>query len=432
MKRYLIILLNLLIAISVAYAQDGTWSGNLDVQGNKLPLVFHLDEDKPSMDSPAQGAKGIPIQFSKEEDGQVAINIPLAGASFHGKLANDTISGIFKQHGFEFPLILTQGERKQNRPQTPVGPGPYREEEVSFSNGDATLKGTLTLPEGYTKDTPVLIMVTGSGLQNRDEELFEHKPFAVIADALARKGIATLRYDDRGYGESTGDAVNCTTKDLMYDALSGINLLRQRFNRVGVLGHSEGGTIAMMLAADKQADFIVSLAGMAISGKELLLKQNRHTLFAAVIPEKTVEDYCRILSSVFDNEEDFKSQLEATDLPPALKQNLSAVIAQMESPYMRYFISLDLRPRLGEITCPVLALNGTKDTQVFYEENLAALEQGLPANKYNLLEAVDGLNHLFQHCQTGSVLEYGQIEETISPQILETISSWIKTVYPDK
>ncbi|MDE6522388.1 MAG: lysophospholipase, partial [Muribaculaceae bacterium] len=266
MKKILLVILNILSGILLSYSQSGIWSGDLEVQGIKMPIVFHLDDDNPSMDSPSQGVKGIPIQITREAPVGISVNIPVIGASFKGVSVGDKILGKFTQSGMTFPLTLLPGEIIAKRPQTPKPPYPYSKEEVSFSNGDAVLKGTLTLPEGFNKDTPVVIMVTGSGLQNRDEEIFDHKPFAVIADALARNGVASLRYDDRGFGESTGDAVNCTTEDHVNDALAGIDLLRQRFNKVGVLGHSEGGTISFMLGADNKVDFIVSLAGMIVSG----------------------------------------------------------------------------------------------------------------------------------------------------------------------
>lgn len=419
---------SILVGILWAYSQSGVWSGELEVQGVKLPLVFHLDDEKPTLDSPAQGAKGIPVKVTRTAPDNIVINISVIGASFTGKYKNDEISGKFTQRGFTFPLVLTQGEKKTRRPQTPRPPYPYTQEEVSFSNGDAVLKGTLTLPEGADREMPVLIMITGSGLQNRDEEIFEHKPFAVIADALARNGIASLRYDDRGFGESTGDAVNCTTEDLMNDALSGINLLRRRFDKVGVLGHSEGGTIAFMLAADNKADFIISLAGMVISGKETLLAQNRYMLSQAGYTQEIVDEYCALLAQAFDGDESVSGKLDVSNLPSELKQNLQPALRQLKTPYMQYFLALDIRDKLGSIGCPVLALNGTKDIQVFYENNLDALNKSLPANALNRIMPLDGLNHLFQHCNTGSTNEYATIEETVSPEVLNIITLWIKAL----
>lgn len=428
MKRTLLILLNVLIGILSAYSQTGVWSGDIEVEGVKLPLVFHLDENNPTLDSPAQAVKGIPVQITRREPDSISINMPAIGAIFKGECRSDEIIGIFTQRGINLPLVLNPGEKGLRRPQTPQPPYPYSQEEVCFSNGEAVLKGTLTLPEGFSRETPVLIMITGSGLQNRDEEVFNHKPFAVIADALARNGIASLRYDDRGFGESTGDAVHCTTEDLMYDALSGISLLRQKFNKVGALGHSEGGTISFMLGADNKIDFIVSLAGMVISGKETLLDQNRYLLSQAGYPQQIVDEYCEFLSWAFTGNESVLQKLETSSLPIELKQNLQPALWQLKTPYMQYFLALDIRDKLGGIGCPVLALNGTKDTQVFYKNNLNALNKGLPSSFLNKVMALDGLNHLFQHCKTGSVNEYVTIEETISPEVLEIISQWIKTL----
>lgn len=430
MKRLVITLVLLLTAAMCSYAQTGTWSGKLDVQGTQLSLVFHLDGENPTMDSPDQGAKGIPIQVTRTETGGITIRVPSIGATYEGLWMIKRIVGTFKQMGASFPLTLVPGEAKLRRPQTPEGPFPYTQEEVAFHNGDAVLKGTLVLPEGCSRKTPVLIMVTGSGLQNRDEEIFEHKPFAVIADALARAGIASLRYDDRGFGASTGDVVHCTTEDFKDDALAGIGLLRERFDQVGVLGHSEGGTIALLLAAEKKVDFVVSLAGMAVSGKETLLWQNRLALAAAGIPTETVDVYCKALGDVFDAKIAGKPMPSASqyDLPAALAQNLAAVAMQLQTSYLSHFLTMDTRPLLGGITCPVLALNGTLDRQVDPESNLGALRSGLPNHPKNRVEAIDGVNHLFQHCKTGLSNEYRTIEETIAPEVLEIIVQWLTTL----
>lgn len=424
-KLSVIVVLSLLI-INV-YSQTGTWSGKVDVQGMSLTVVFHLDETNCTFDSPDQGVKGIMAESSHSDTGSIVIKIPSIGAIFEGTSMDNQIIGTFTQQGFVFPLTLTPGEPKLNRPQTPKEPFPYNMEEVSFNNGDAILKGTLVLPSGYTRQTPVFIMVTGSGLQNRDEEFFEHKPFAVIADALARAGIATLRYDDRGFGASTGDAVFCTTEDLKNDALSGVKLLRNRFDHVGVIGHSEGGTIGLMLAAEKEVDAVISLAGMVVSGKDLLLWQNHTILSDAGFSENEVESYCNLLEDAFNAcvAGSFIPLSDSLDLPDILKQNYKGVVMQLQSPYMKYFLALDARSFLGKVTCPILALNGTKDTQVECDKNLDALRNGLPNNSANHIEAVEGVNHMFQHCSTGLSTEYRQIEETFVPKVIEKMISWI-------
>ncbi|MBQ3765942.1 MAG: alpha/beta fold hydrolase [Bacteroidales bacterium] len=424
-KRILMAVLMLCASLHAA-AQTGTWSGKLDVQGTKLTIVFHLDGEEPCMDSPDQAAMGIPIQVERTGMGGITIKIPMLGASFEGQWMIRQIVGTFRQMTLSAPLTLTP-EKPLNRPQTPREPFPYAQEEVSFSNGDATLAGTLVLPEGYSRKTPVLIMVTGSGQEDRDETIFEHKPFAVIADALGRAGIATLRCDDRGVGGSTGEVLNATTLDFKDDALAGIRLLRERFDKVGVIGHSEGGLIALMLAADKQADFIVSLAGVAVSGIELYVAQTRTAIRNAGYPEDQVETLCKAVGEaayvkVHGGRMPFPDEL---DLPDDLKQVYQQRLVQMSIPWMSKLLSLDMRQRLGDITCPVLALNGTKDTQVDYESNLEALRNGLPSNPRNRIEALEGLNHLFQHCTTGGVPEYRTIEETFSPEALDMIVRWV-------
>ncbi len=429
-----LILFSLICLLSIATrAQDsgikGAWTGKLNVYGNELTVVFHFNGEGCTLDSPDQGVKGVPAKLERTVTG-IKVAVPSINASYEGVNMGESIMGTFKQHGQSFPLTIKPGLLKRNRPQTPAMPYPYQTQEVSFNNGDAILKGTLVIPENASRQTPVLLMVTGSGLQNRDEEIFEHKPFAVIADALARAGIATLRYDDRGFGESTGDVVNCTTEDLKNDAFAGVQLLRSRFDKVGVLGHSEGGTIALILAAEKKVDFIVSLAGMAVSGKETLLWQNRLALAAANIPSETIDVYCNALDEVFDACISGTAVPSTTqyNLPTSLAQNLAVVTKQLQTPYMKQFLTLDSRSLLGTITCPVLALNGTKDMQVEPESNLGALRSGLQKNTKNKLEAVEGVNHLFQHCKTGMPTEYQNIEETIAPEVLEKIVYWLSNL----
>ena len=434
MKKLILFSLISLFSIGIK-AQDsglkGAWTGKLNVYGNELTLVFHFNGEDCTLDSPDQGVKGVPAKLERTITG-IKVAVPSINASYEGVNMGESIMGTFKQHGQSFPLTIKPGLLKRNRPQTPAMPYPYQTQEVSFNNGDVILKGTLVIPENASRQTPVMLMVTGSGLQNRDEEIFEHKPFAVIADVLARAGIATLRYDDRGFGESTGDVVNCTTEDLKNDAFAGVQLLRSRFDKVGVIGHSEGGTIALMLAAEKKVDFIVSLAGMAVSGKETLLWQNRLALAAANIPSETIDVYCNALDEVFDACISGIAMPSTTqyNLPTSLAQNLTVVTKtkQLQSPYMKQFLTLDSRPLLGNITCPVLALNGTKDTQVEPESNLGALRSGLQKNAKNKLEAIEGVNHLFQHCKTGMATEYGNIEETIAPEVLEKMVYWLSNL----
>lgn len=410
-----------------ANAQEGTWNGELNVMGNKVPLVFNFSTNGCTIDSPSQGVNGIQAEKTVKDDGTIKVKVGMIGATFEGKMADGEIKGTYVQNGFPLPLTLKPGKMVVKRPQTPVPPFSYKEESVSFTNAQYTFNGTLTLPENYSRNTPVVLMVTGSGQQNRDEELFSHKPFAVIADALARQGIASLRYDDRGWGDKSVNFADFTTDDFRQDAAAAIPLLRKRFNKVGILGHSEGGTIAMMLAAEGKADFIVSLAGMAISGKETLIMQNRQAMSAIGLPKETIDSYCNSISKALDEIASGKkaSEINIDDVPVALKPVTIKALQQADTPYIRHFLTIDVGKLLPEIKCPVLALNGTKDTQVDCDANTTRIEKGL-ANCKHSIKKIDGVNHLFQHCNTGIVTEYQQIEETIAPEVLQEVAKWIK------
>lgn len=471
MKKILAALTLTFISMA-ALAQTGTWNGKLDVSGTTLSIVFHMGDSTASLDVPDQGAKAIPVSVKRSAFGSIELEVPSINALYKGLWTGKLITGTFTQNGMSFTLPLVPGAPVLRRPQTPVGPFAYVNADVSFSNGDAVLKGTLTMPENCSRETPVLLMVTGSGLQNRDEAVFGHKPFAVIADAFANAGIATLRYDDRGFGESTGDVVLCTTEDLKNDALAGIGLLRGKFDHVGVLGHSEGGSIALMLAAEGKADFVISLAGMVASGSETLLDQNRRALQMAGLPESETDNYCRFLADAYEaivNDMPFPSP-DNYCLSAGLKQNASMLSVSLKTPYMKYFLKMNVSDILGSVKCPVMALNGTKDIQVSCDRNLSLLRQGLPGgysesvpvtgsgsgshsrsatvptaetssvsrsasisvpenSSVNVIKAETGLNHLFQHCRTGAVSEYKEIEETFSQDVLTEMIIWLRPLF---
>ena len=380
---------------------SGTWNGELNAGVQKIPLVLNLTADgKCTLDSPQQGAKGIPANVDFLSADSLKVSVSSLNASYAARLENGELKGTFTQNGFKLPLSLKPGEpAKANRPQNPKPPYPYETEEVTFTNdkAGATLAGTLTIP---VDAKCVLLMVTGSGAQNRDEEVFEHKPFAVIADRLARAGIATLRYDDRATGKSVGGMdTNATTKDFAEDAAAGIEWLRtsKRFKKVGILGHSEGGSIAFMLGAQKKVDFIVSLAGPAVKGDSILLAQNK-LLGGDAAKDLTIEKLREM---------------------PQIKQ----------SPWIQWFIDYDPQGDIAKIKCPVLALNGSKDCQVIASQSIPALRRTLPKNKHNSIKQYEGLNHLFQKCQTGLPTEYGTIEETFSEEVINDIIAWVKQLY---
>jgi len=409
MKRVLTIFTALALSAAGLFAQgiSGVWNGELNLGTTKLAIVFHFEDGKCTMDSPDQGAFDIPADVEFISADSVSVSQKDMDAKYHGRLSDGKIKGRFSQRGLSLPLDLVPGNRVLSRPQTPAGPFPYKTEEVTFTNGEATLSGTLTFPEGWNgrKKVPVAIMVSGSGLQNRNEELFGHKPFLVIADYLARRGIATLRYDDRGAGASKGDAANATTEDFMEDAIAGLNMLKdtRKFNKIGVIGHSEGGEIAFMLASRKQVDFLVSLAGPGVQGDSILLLQNINALRKAGYPMTPTKDQIR---------ESIKAQ---------------------KNPWLDFFIDYDPLVDIREIRVPALILNGEKDTQVEAAVNVPTIEKNLPrgrkgnyVSKKTKVKVYPDLNHLFQHCSTGQAEEYKLIEETISEEVLSDIAAWIR------
>jgi pimeloyl-ACP methyl ester carboxylesterase len=415
-KTIITALLALVVLTGAAQVQPttallGSWSGKLKVGVMSLTIVLHLEQADGyvavSLDSPDQGAKGISAFKEYLSDDSLAIKVESIGVTYRAKLKDGKLDGKFVQHGFTIPLELTQGVPEVKRPQTPQPPFPYETEEVTFRNerDSATLAGTLTWPVGYnakSKQKPmVVIFVSGSGQQNRDEELFEHKPFLVLADYLARQGIATLRYDDRATGQSVGgDVKNATSEDFARDALAGIDYLRNRkaFSKVGILGHSEGGLIAFILGGKKKVDFIVSLAGPSVKGDTLLATQgNRIMILSGQLPNMSVKKY-------------------------------REKVAEMNNPWINWFIDYDPSDDIRQTRCPVFALNGDRDCQVISTLCLPAFQRLLPTSKKNRIKQYPGLNHLFQHSATGVPTEYGEIEETISPEVLSDIAEWINSI----
>jgi fermentation-respiration switch protein FrsA (DUF1100 family) len=438
----------------------GTWLGKLEVQGMQLRIVFNISKNQgdtliATMDSPDQGAKDIPTTSTKFEGRQLVIEAKAIAGVYDGKLqADDTlIDGTWGQMSMKFPLILHKqvGKFELNRPQEPHPPFPYIAEDVTFENQAAgiTLAGTLTLPEG-NGPFPAAIMITGSGGQNRDEELMGHKPFLVIADYLTRNGIAVLRLDDRGIGKSTGDMKNGTTADYATDSRAAFKYLQKNSKinpaKIGLIGHSEGAIIAAMMASEMPAvSFIVMLGGPAMPGEQVLLTQAVEISRASGENEKDIQEgiecnekIYKILKKEKDNEsaqEEIldtykKCYLDSGKSPDSLNDALTMLKARMPlSAYnwLRYFILTDPADFLVKVKCPVLAMNGEKDLQVSAKENLPPMEKALKKAKnpdYTLKE-MPGLNHLFQHTQTGSPTEYGQIEETFAPEALKLMGDWI-------
>lgn len=404
MRNVLICMLIITSLSCSAQAIDGTWSGVLNMGVQKLNVVFHFSNasgiSSCQMDSPDQGAKGIPAVVHHLSSDSVSVSIPQLGVKYTGSKKNETIRGTFTQMTFSLPLTLTPGAVVRQRPQHPAKPFPYAAEEVAIEAPHGVmLAGTLTLPVGYAQGgrVPVVLLISGSGQQNRDEEIFDHKPFLVIADNLARNGIASLRCDDRGCGESTGDVKNATTEDFASDAAACVDFLRAReeFSRVGALGHSEGASIAFMLGAERKVDFVVSVAGIGVRGDEALTAQvNKINALMGAPVKITLEQY---------------------------RQN----VQKANNPWLNYFADYDPAPHIRATQCPVMAMNGEKDVQVISSQNLPAIREALPANKSNVVKEYPNLNHLMQTCTTGLPAEYASIEETFCPEVLKDIVQWI-------
>jgi pimeloyl-ACP methyl ester carboxylesterase len=439
---------------------EGFWLGSLKVSGINLRIVFHITKAgegsyKATMDSPDQGAKDIPVEKVTFADNKVKIEMPNIQGVYDGTLSAEgtKLNGTWTQAGRVFPLDLDKTEKPVvlNRPQEPKPPFPYNSEDVSYVNkteGD-TLAGTFTFPKEGGPFAAV-VMITGSGAQNRNEEVFGHKPFLVISDYLTRHGIAVLRFDDRGFGKSTGDYKSATSKDFATDVLAGVEYLKTRNEvnkkEIGLIGHSEGGLIAPMVAA-KSSDvaFIVLMAGPGLPGDSILIMQAALISKAEGASQDDVakaEVVNRKIYDIINNEPDsIKAHNDITaifekyydSLPDSEKAKTGdkntalKMLSRIETPWFKYFIKYDPRPTLEKVKCPVLAIDGSKDLQVPPKEDLAAIKEALTKGGNKNFETIElkGLNHLFQTCTTGAPSEYNKIEETISPIALKTIGDWI-------
>jgi uncharacterized protein len=444
----------------------GTWEGKLAVGPASLRLVFNLAVEasgRPAgtLDSPDQGAYGIALDRVTFAEGVLLCEAQRIGGVFEGKLdpAKREIDGQWRQLGRSFPLTLRPGTPiKPRRPQEPKPPYPYVEEEVTYRNDKAgvTFAGTLTKPQG-PGSFPAVLLITGSGPQNRNEELMGHKPFLVLADDLTKRGLAVLRVDDRGVGGSTGSRDTATGEDFAGDVLAGVAYLKSRSDveakRIGLVGHSEGATIAAMVAASsKDIAFIAMLAGPGVKGSELLLMQaklisqisgvsagvqdfndnTQRQMFAIVQGEPSAQTAQTKLAALWEQRK--QEAVASTTLSDADKRLIAgsdaampAQIRMMASPWMRHFLSYDPAATLRRVRVPVLAVNGLIDLQVPARQNLPAIETALKAGGNTAVKIVElrDLNHLLQKARTGSPAEYGAIEETINPQALATIGDWV-------
>lgn len=449
----------LFLVVAPVFAQDitGSWAGTLQIQSTKLRVVFNIEKRDSlyvtKMDSPDQGAFGLPTTRTSFKDEKLEIVSTGLGLFYQGVWQGDSIAGTFNQGGIPFPLVLKRTEKPQlNRPQMPQEPFPYVSEEIIIPNKKDSiyLSGTLTLPQD-SGVFPAVLLIAGSGPNDRDETVFGHKPFLIIADLLTRNGFAVLRYDKRGVGKSEGDYAKATLQNFADDAKAAIDFLKLRKeidkSRIGLIGHSEGGMIAPMVAAkNRDIAFIVSMAGVGIKGMDLILDQNETGMVSQHMEPETIQRIQHInkeiLQGLIDwsgSEEDrtvlrdrYSSLWEQLPILTRLKMKKDVFVRSNYNaaitPSYRSFLAVDPSLYWQQITCPVFAINGEKDVQVLAEKNLSAIETALKkgGNTNIVVKQYPQLNHLFQESETGNVDEYVKIEQTISPQVLSDLTNWLK------
>ncbi len=462
MKKSILSTFFLLISFGLLFSQDitGTWNGTLKTQGIKIRLVFNLSKTNngftATMDSPDQGAKGIPMTSATFENNILTLTLDAAKITYTSKsVSADSITGTFSQMGQNFPLTLFRKEmviEKPKRPQEPLPPFPYKSEDITFRNEreNITLAGTITIPE-KPGTYPAVVLISGSGPQDRNEELLGHKLFFVLADFLTRNGIVVLRFDDRGTNKSEGNFQEATSFDFATDVHAAIKYLKTRKEvhpkKIGLIGHSEGGLIAPIVAGeDKSLKFIVLMAGPSVSGSKISIDQQEQIGRANGMNEDDIKITKEINEHVFNlissdiNTDTLKKQiteylLKKSDEIPDLKipegnskmSFIDAQVNQMLSAWMVNFLKYDPAQSLSKLKTPVLALFGEKDLQVSPELNVKPMENAFKKAKNNkaTIKVIPGINHLFQNCKTGSPTEYAEIEQTISPDVLEIIKKWI-------
>lgn len=470
MKKILLTFLAFIIVVTTATAQNkftGSWEGKLEL-GMPLRLVFNVSVNSEgvytaTMDSPDQSAFGIPCETVTVANNTITITLGKGTIKYEGSLENDNlVKGTFTQ-GQAFPLSLTRKGagvvvQKLNRPQTPQAPFTYISEDVVYTNKDKSISyaATITIPD--SKGTfPAAIIVSGSGGQNRDFDFFEHKFYAVLADALTKKGYIVLRVDDRGIGKTTGSFADATTLDFANDAQAGLNYLLSRpevnKKKLGIIGHSEGGIVAPMIAAErKDIDFIILLAAPGVPVPELMVQQNRAIFLQQGMNEQNLEAYLQLYKALLHDavstphlqqaldagKKTMQQWVDKTDVAiitsmgydkaDAQDQLVNSLIKSFATPWGRYFFSFNPTPYLQKLQCKVLALNGSADIQVDAGQNLAAIEKALAKSKARQvsIKKVPGLNHLFQTCKSCTIQEYGELEETFSPVALNEITDWLQ------
>uniref|UniRef100_UPI003217EDD9 alpha/beta hydrolase family protein n=1 Tax=uncultured Draconibacterium sp. TaxID=1573823 RepID=UPI003217EDD9 len=455
-RIFLVIFLNLVTLGTNAQPQNasGSWSGQIELPNAKLDVVFNIlvnnnGEPSATMDVPQQGAANLPVGNVIATSDSLLLEIPSIMGTFKGEfITPDSVAGIWLQNGQKFALDLVKtGEAKEiKRPQTPMPPFSYLSEEVKYINQESGFKlaGTLTLPKN-AKKCPAVLLISGSGAQDRDETLYEHKPFAVIADYLTNNGIAVLRVDDRGVGGSEGNISDATSKDFASDVNCGVDFLKARkeidATRIGLIGHSEGGLIAPIVAGNSDnIAFIILMAGPGTPGDSILIEQTELSAKVSGMPEQVINSRLFVIRGIINTLKKHTDPEERTAafremftggmyniMDDDRKKLIDQQIAVYDNNWFSFFVNYDPYATLTKVTCPVLAIIGEKDVQVPPKSNLPAIKKALTegGNKNFKTMELPNLNHLFQTCETGAPLEYAKIEETISPEVLQLLKDWI-------
>ena len=439
---------------------DGAWNGSLTIgpQTLRITVRFTTSETglRATIDIPQQGATGVQLQNVSYDDSRVYMELPAGPglAVFDGRQVGDSIGGAFTQAGLGGTFFLKRSSQAAAMPKEPPEPLPYAEEEVTFHNADITLAGTLTLPESGAPH-PAVVMITGSGPQNRDEELFGFKPFHLIADHLTRNGIAVLRYDDRGVGGSTGSVSEATTEDFARDVLAAVDFLKNRSDidpeRIGLIGHSEGGIVAPLASSmSDDVAFMVLMAGTSVSGAEILIEQGALIMRASGATEADMEKQIAFQKRTFeairsgDGWDELAADLETrlresiaempdsqrnaiTDVDAYIDAQIQAQLTALQTPWLRYFLDYDPAVTLRTIDTPILALFGELDLQVPPAQNRGPLEQALRDGNHPdyTVRVLPRANHLFITATTGSPTEYATLEKVFVPEFLPLITEWI-------
>ncbi len=472
--RVVISIIVLVFSYSFSFCQDisGNWKGNINVNDHEIPIVFHFYKDSlgkinGKWDSPSQNAKNLPCSGIGVYGDSIKIGLKIISGYYDGKLINiDSINGMWYQGNGELALNISRTNEinfePSKRPQTPVPPFNYLSEDIVYSNADKSMNygATFTRPNlTLNKKYPTVLLITGSGKQDRDENIFDHKPFAVIADYLTKGGIAVLRVDDRGMGQTSGNFDTSSSEDFANDVVAGINYLLSRkdvdVTHIGLIGHSEGGMIAPLVAAhDKDVSFIVLLAGTGVPGLAINDYQNTLPMKNSGISDNVIKKFLNLhdklvsAATSYVNIDDYKSEVskiyyhwkknQSAEIINALIHGTDAeTIAALQMKYgifhtkwWKFFLGHDPAKDIEKLSIPVLALNGSKDIQVDPKINLPAIEAALKKSKSKNYKTIElpGLNHLFQHCVRCTIDEYGELEETFSPEVLKIMGDWIENV----